>query len=150
MIFDLITNIDFYKPLSIHLKKGIAQIKRIDLNSLTDGKFEIDGNDAYASVSSYQTRQYNEANWEAHKKYIDIQIITKGSEKIYFYPVSEMVEVVKPYDEVKDIQFFKGNGNYVTLKPGYFAIFFPSDAHQPCIINENEELVKKIVFKIKI
>lgn len=150
MIFDLITNIDFYKPLNVNLAKGIDKIKSTNLDDMADGKFDIDGENAFASVSSYETRKYNELKWEAHKKYIDIQMVTKGSEKLYFQPVSEMEDLVIPYNETKDIEFYKGNGNYIILKPGYFIILFPSDAHQPGIMNEKEKWIKKIVVKIKV
>ncbi len=45
------------------------------------GKYELEGG-AYVSVQEYTTKARSEAKYEAHKKFIDIQLILSGRELI--------------------------------------------------------------------
>jgi YhcH/YjgK/YiaL family protein len=36
------------------------------------------------------------------------------------------------------------------LDAGMFAVFFPEDAHMPCILADGPEAVKKVVIKIAV
>ena len=48
--------------------------------------------------------------WEAHRKYIDVQYIVDGSERMgYTYLRSELV-VREPYDPQKDFAFYEAAG----------------------------------------
>ncbi|NMB80776.1 MAG: DUF386 domain-containing protein, partial [Ignavibacteria bacterium] len=44
----------------------------------------------------------------------------------------------------------KGDGNFLIAEAGYFAIFFPSDVHMPCIALNLSTPVKKVVVKVKV
>lgn len=149
MVADLVENIYLYSGLGQRILLGLNYLRNTNLINLADGKYEIDGQRVYASINSYQTKEYEISRWEAHKKYIDIQCLIKGTEKIFFAPVSKMDEVSIPYNTLKDIMFFKGTGNYVTMFPGKFMILFPTDSHQPSIISDIAEFVKKVVIKVE-
>ena len=45
------------------------------------GKYDLE-NGAYVSVQEYTTKARSEAKYEAHKKFIDIQMILSGKELI--------------------------------------------------------------------
>ena len=47
------------------------------------GKYMIDGDRVYANVQQYVTKSYDEAKYEAHDHYIDVQCIVSGEEAIY-------------------------------------------------------------------
>ena len=52
-----------------------------------------------------------------------------------------------PYDAAGDFTFYRDPVDSVfTLAPGEFVIFFPEDAHAPCI---GEGVIRKMVAKIK-
>ena len=147
MIFDNIKNISQYLNLDENLKKGFDFILKNDLKSFENGKYQINGEKIYANIQEYETK----ANglFEAHRKYIDIQYIVNGFEKIEVCEVSELDEKI-PYDEKKDLIFFEGNGSFLKLKAGYFAVFFPQDGHKPCLIDEIKSNVKKVVVKVSL
>ena len=42
------------------------------------------------------------------------------------------------------------NGQFFELKKGYFAVFFPQDAHAPCRKNDSADTAHKLVFKVKL
>lgn len=109
------------------------------------------GDDIYAQITSYETRTKDTAALESHRKYIDIQAILIGREKIEVTSTNGLVVNV-PYDKTTDVEFYDhSNGpTQVDLYPGTFVMFFPHDAHMPgLVMEEKPELVKKVVVKIK-
>lgn len=149
MIFDQLSNIQFYSGLSERISKAIEFIKSTDLAALPTGKQVIDGKEIYAAVSEYEPKSIENCKPEAHKNYIDIQMVVSGSERIGYLPLTDQQPSVA-YNEEKDVMFFKENCDTIALKPGMFAMFFPQDIHQPCISDGFSENVKKIVVKILI
>ena len=118
------------------------------LSSLELGKYILQ-HGVYATVSDYATKE--SGYFEAHNKYIDIQLLLKGKEYIQVSSMesNEIGEVIEPYDEVKDIYFFNIKPwTEHLLSTSNFMIFFPSEAHKPCLKVESSEMVRKLVIKV--
>jgi YhcH/YjgK/YiaL family protein len=131
--------------------KAFEYLKNTDLKSLENKRHDIDGDNIYAIVSEYLTKNIEDAKFEAHKKYVDIQYVISGSEQMSVTPATKLGEVLQPYDETKDLEFMtvSESTDYVAT-PERFFLFFPSDLHRPSVkIGENAQ-VKKIVVKVKI
>lgn len=120
-----------------------------DLKSLVPGRMDLN-EDVYVAVSEYTTKNIEDADYESHKKYIDLQYIISGEEVIGLTRNKEVLKVISPYAEEKDIEFYEySGGDLLAATPDRYFIFFPEDVHKPCIkMNENSE-VKKVVVKIK-
>ncbi len=148
MIIDKLENISLYKNIP---QQAALFIKNLS-NDIAYGRQELTDTD-YANIETYTTKSLNNAKFEAHKNYIDIQILLSGKEDIYYRDVSGMIEF-EPYNENKDIVFFKENlegNNYVTLDSTNFVMIFPHEAHAPQVAYENSpQQVKKVVVKIRI
>lgn len=115
------------------------------------GTYEINPR-VKAIVSEYTTKVVNENGYEAHQKNIDIQYLLRGTEKIACLPVDELQET-KPYNPSTDAAFYESNLRPLTLdlRPlSSFALFFPHDAHMPCLCMDTPTKVKKVVIKVKI
>lgn len=147
MIADLLEKSDLYASMDDRLAVAFRYLQTTDLASLENGKYEVEGKEVYAVVSEYNTKDVAEAKWEAHRNYADVQVIIKGEEKMGFAPLSAL-EVKEDYNPDKDIVILKGTGDYVTVKPGMFAVFFPHDGHQPCVAVNGSAPVKKVVVKV--
>lgn len=141
----------YYYNLSENLKAGLNFLENNDLTSMQNGKYEIIGNDVYASIQEYTTKAETDCRWEAHRKYIDIQCIIKGSEKIGIGEIQDF-GAIELYDETKDVEFLKTNKKYqtTTLYSNDFVIFYPHDVHMPQIAENTPEYIKKVVVKVKI
>ncbi|MFA7289358.1 MAG: YhcH/YjgK/YiaL family protein [Melioribacteraceae bacterium] len=150
MIYDLINNSDLYLSVNPNLKKAFDFLRKENLFNLEIGKHEIDGENSFALVSEYKSKDLSKGRWEAHKNYLDIQLILKGKEKFGFSNLKEMTNVTAEYSIDKDIIFFEGRGNFLELTEGYFVIVFPGDSHMPGITANEETDIKKIVVKVKI
>lgn len=126
-------------------------MKDSDFYSMKSGRYEIDGNKVYASVSEYMSKEWENTKYEGHKKYIDLQYIVKGSELIGIAPLSALKEITEPYVDDKDIYFMTvDRDEKYQAAPDRFFIFFPDDLHCPCMKDETSGLVKKVVVKIAI
>ena len=147
MIKDRLKNAKTYFGISEELKKGFEWIEKNDLDNIEDGKYIIDGDNIYANVQTYETK--DGALYEAHKKYIDIQYMINGEERIGVCDYSDC-KTKEKYSEDKDIEFLEGYGHYETIKNGEFLVLFPQDAHQPSLNYKEKKRVKKVVVKVKI
>lgn len=117
------------------------------LASLPAGMYPIDGKNAYASITEAPSKTPEAAKWEAHRKYIDLQYVIKGEEKIGVAPLASAT-VTEPYDEKKDSAHYTADGKYYTATPAEFYLFFPSEAHRPNLKVDGFDTVKKMVIKI--
>lgn len=130
-------------------KTAFKFLKEFDKNALSKGRVDLSDN-VYYSYNEYTPKSLENANYESHKQYIDIQYLIEGEEYIG-YTHNTSIPIKKEYNEKKDIEFYNYDGG-VLLKasPDKYFIFFPEDIHKPSIKTENNTLVKKIVVKIKI
>jgi len=131
--------------------KAFAWLKSNDLNSLELKRYDIDGDNVYATVSEYLSKNDEDARYEAHRKYIDIQYVAAGKELIGITPLSQKKDVLEPFDATKDIEFFTVTGweNHLAV-PDRFFILFPEDAHRPGLKDGENSPVRKIVVKVKV
>lgn len=128
--------------------KAFAFLKETDLSSLTPGRFAIDGENVYAIVTEGPAKEADQARWESHRNYNDIHYVVKGKEKIGLAPVSS-ARLTDAYDPAKDIMFYTAEGKMYLAEPGTFFIVSPRDAHRPGIKADGDEVVKKVVIKIR-
>lgn len=149
MIFDSIENAELYFGLSERIKLALEYIKNTDLKSINEETIEIDGKNVFAMFQKYNTRNTEDAKWESHRKYIDIQYMIDGAENMGFV-LSDYLEIVEKYNEEKDVEFLEGLGDFVQVNKDEFVIFFPDDAHMPGLKIKEPELVHKVVIKVAI
>jgi YhcH/YjgK/YiaL family protein len=118
-----------------------------------DGEYPIKGEDVFARVMSYETREPDEARLEGHRSYIDIQSVLDGGEGIAWHPTGNL-EVSEAYDAEKDVEFYRTPAQFparVDVQPGYFVALFPHDAHMPQLrVSGMPPWVKKVVVKVDI
>jgi YhcH/YjgK/YiaL family protein len=132
-------------------EKTFNFLKNTDLSKLELRRYDIDGDNLYAMVSEYLSKNEAIVNFEAHRKYIDVQYVISGKEIINIAPLTAIKEVITPYDPVKDIEFVSVTKvvNYKATPSGFF-IFFPKDVHRPGLKDGVISPVRKIVVKVKV
>lgn len=148
MVFDRLKNAQQYFPLGEKIEKALKYLAGTDFKNVEPGTYEIDGENIFAIVQLYNTKPSSSTKWESHKKYIDIQYIVSGKEKLGFTD-SQKVITLQEYHAGNDISLHKGEGNYLIADEGHFAIFFPADIHMPQVAINIPQEVKKVVVKIR-
>ncbi|PKQ62099.1 hypothetical protein BZG02_14310 [Labilibaculum filiforme] len=148
MVIDKIENSQLYAGLSDRIAKALAYINTTDLQNTELGKYEIEGKNVVAIVQEYTTKNQEDCKLESHFEHIDIQYMISGTELMGVSVLKDQVPHTK--NEEKDVAFYPNESTNITLTQGMFAIFFPNDLHCPCIKNNENLLVKKLVVKIRI
>ena len=148
MIFDSLNHMEAYRGIHPGVYKGLELLRDTDFGAKADGTYYVDGDDLFYFIQSYETTLAN-ATPEAHIKYIEIQCILFGAERMAFGTLEDMDEEVLPRPE-GDIRFYRGTMDSVTVTAGKFAVFFPGDAHAPGIAVGSPAPVRKVVVKVKI
>jgi len=136
------------EAINPRFKAFFDYFKTLDLSQLEEGKIEIDGDNLFVISAVMEGKTKEEAALEAHHNYIDIQLLLEGEESIGWKPLEDAEEVSQAYDAEKDLVFYKGAADdYVSLKPGQFAIFFPEDLHAPGV---SSGTIRKLIVKVKL
>jgi len=155
MIIGFIDNLSSSKWLSGigQLNKIIDIIEKTDFTKKDDGTIKIDADDLYYILTTYNTsNDIEEKPAEAHRKFIDLQYILYGEEKIGYADYRSPKMLLKEYDEASDAEFFKRieDESFFVLKKGMYAVFFPEDVHRPGVANKEVHGIRKIIFKIPV
>jgi biofilm protein TabA len=149
MIVDQLSQQQQY-PYGDAWNTAFAFLQTLDADT-EDGRHSLQGEDIYAMIESYETKSPESARPEAHRRYVDIQMLLSGTECIKWWPTRDLT-VVQPFVPENDIAFYdqpKASGIPVELAPGRFAVFFPEDAHMPGLQTVGTPTpVKKVVIKI--
>ena len=149
MIFDHNQNIGNYSFLNAPVVRALEIIRNTDFAALEDGTYEVEGRELFYFLQSYETKPVNDTP-EAHRKYIDIQYILSGKEKMGVGQLDTMTEEVEARPD-GDIWFYHGPMDEVNLTAGMFTVFFPNDAHAPGMSPaEGANAVRKCVFKVRV
>jgi biofilm protein TabA len=148
MIADLLTNAGHYAALGPGIARGLQFLAETDLASLAPGKHELDGRQLYALVSDYTPKPPPEGRWEAHRRYLDLQYVVSGIERMGVAPIDRLA--AGEYDADRDMLRLSGAGDFLTFGAGQFMILWPGDAHMPGIDAGMSGPVRKVVVKIAI
>ena len=148
MILDTLENAHFYYGISTKFAIALKFLKNTDFSNFNEGKYEVDKDNIYALVQTYNTKLNENELFEAHRKFIDIQYVIQGEELLGYTNIREL-RPKSVYNEENDIFFLEGTGDFFKLFPNNFAILMPQDAHKPAIAINQPSLVKKVVIKIK-
>lgn len=139
------SSLDSSNPL---ISKALKFIREKGLSCLPREKIYIGGSDIiFNGIVNAPLKAQKDAFLEAHKDYIDLQVIVSGTESFGLKNVHECKDVRTAYNSEKDVVFFNdAYSKIVTLTSGQVILFPPESAHAPQI---GEGSVLKGVFKIK-
>jgi len=149
MIFDSIDNLPNYVSLHPLFPVILEFVNKENLSALNRGKVKL-SRGVLAIVDEYETKDFKDTFIECHRKYIDIQLILSGEEQIGLCHKNEC-KVSQAYNEEDDYEKLTGRYDLLTLRKGYFVLFYPQDGHAPGLkTNNKSEKIKKLVFKIPV
>lgn len=146
MIIDKLDNILLYEPLLKNLNKGMEAVKAF--SSMEVGRYEFDG--GFFLVQKGTTKPLEEGTFEAHSKYVDVQIIIEGSEEVAWSDISDLTTAIE-YDKEKDVQRLTGSLDHVIkVSAGMFYAAFPHDGHKAVSHTKDPQNFVKIVMKLPV
>ena len=146
MILDYMKNYRMYNSLVSNLEEGMTFV-----NTLLDkpeGRYEAE-HGIYAMVQIGITSDIGKDRMETHEKYLDVQYLVSGKERLGFTKNTGDYQIAEHIKE-RDLIFYQSveDEGWIESRPGCFCIFFPSDIHRPeCISGESMKL-RKVVVKV--
>lgn len=134
------------------IEKALDFLRTTDFTALAPGVVDIDGRNIFAQVLDLTTQTWDENRPEVHRRYLDIQFLAWGEEKIGVAIDTGNNEISESLLEQRDIVFYHGSENesFIEMTPGTYAIFFPQDVHRPACIKNKVSAIRKIVVKVAI
>ena len=141
MIKDHINNAHRYDDLHPNFRSVLEILQSLNLDALQPGHIELDGKYVYININTTNGQSKELARLEAHRQYIDIQMPLSGKETFGVKATNECLNPMGEFDFERDIVFYNDS-------PTEFIIFFPDDAHAPCI--DTDENHMKLVVKISV
>jgi YhcH/YjgK/YiaL family protein len=153
MILDALTCAGRYAGLHPLFPAAFAWCDSAQAASAPDGRYPLLGDQLVVIVESGQTRASEHKLFESHRRYIDIQVNLSGSEIMEWMPVAAL-SVRDEFAPDGDIRFYHpppGPSTRLLVEPRHFAIFYPADAHKPCIHPQGTPVAyRKLVFKVEV
>lgn len=152
MIKDRIANGEAYARLGKGIARAMEFLRTTDCTKLAAGRHEIDEQQVFAVVQRYTPKPPAQAAWEAHHRYIDVQYIAQGSERMGCTSLLPELKVCKPYDPQTDLIFYETSGDLLVFHTSEFAIFTPQDVHAPGLALDSDTQVEvlKVVVKVRV
>jgi biofilm protein TabA len=147
MIVDTLRNIDRYFDFSPSLKKCYEFVQREEFCFQTKQTIQIGTKGIYAIPQEYSPKNKEDLLIEAHRKYIDVQVMVEGVEYLGYAEKNSLT--FAGYDEDHDTERLTGTLAFLPFLKDSFAVLFPQDAHMPGVNHQGStKTVKKIVIKI--
>ncbi|GHU88053.1 beta-D-galactosidase [Bacteroidia bacterium] len=148
MIIDSLENSALYEQINPHFKQAFDYIKSLDFSKVEPDKVILKDDALIVNINESKLKLSSDAKLEVHNKYIDIQVPLSCEESFGWKRRSECKDITSPFNSEKDIEFYGDiPTTYFTLYPGEFVVFFPEDAHAPCVGEGN---IKKIIVKVTV
>ena len=148
MILDQFANHPAYLTMHPRFARAFAWLASQDWASVADGKLPIDGEDLIAIIEGGTTAAAANKRFESHRRYLDIQYVISGGERMGWCPASAM----EPGDQAgPDIWFHPEPrvSQQLVVTPGQFAIFIPGEGHKPCCLLAGDPApFRKCVMKV--
>ena len=105
MILDCLSQWRRYAATLPGLEKAFEYLQTLEAGC-PNGRYELDGDRVYCLVQRYRTKPLEQATFEAHRKYADVQCLLAGRETILWAPLTALITVKQPYDPNQDMGLF--------------------------------------------
>ena len=157
MIIDRFENVSQYECVHPRFPAAVAYLKSLLEKNVPDGKYEPEGSaspaEFYVSIATGALKTDDTARAESHRKYIDLQLVLDGVEKMYIPSLEPIPAAETEYSDEKDCMHYervsKDACHCLLVPEGQFAIFLAEELHAPSMAPGNEAtVVRKAVLKI--
>jgi YhcH/YjgK/YiaL family protein len=150
MIVDKIENAGQYFGLSDSINRALQFLKETPFVQKKDGHYEIESNELFYVIYTYNSKPSEEFKFEVHKKHIDIQYMVSGYEAMGYAPLSTLTTIKKPYDDVMDVALYDTPNSYseIIFSEGMFILLYPDEGHMFKCQLDGPLMVRRVLVKI--
>lgn len=149
MIYGALEDLGRYRGMYRSLDILIDWLAQNDPAELPLGSNPIAGENVFANVMEATTRMPEDAHYETHHRYMDLQIDLEGREA-FKVALGEQT-LVEPFNDADDFELVDAAGSIDgNLADGKFAVFMANEPHMPTLVypGDGPSPVRKICFKL--
>lgn len=157
MIFDKLENLEHYRGVHPRFDRALPFLLDLIAQNADVGRHEIpDGRlagEVWGNMLAFDAQPVGENTvMEAHRRFIDVQIVLEGAERMYV-PTNVAPAVRTPYCDTSDVEFYEmapsESLTSLCVPAGYFAVFFAGEIHAPSnSVTDHSTPVRKLVGKV--
>lgn len=148
MIFSSLSQSPRYAALQPLFPRAFDYIRDTDLNALAPGVHQIIAKQLFVIIEEAEGRTRSDAKLEAHRRYIDIQLVLEGVDEMGWRALADCHLPLDEHNAERDIRFFADEAaTWISTPANHFCIFFPEDAHAPLVSNGP---IRKAIFKVAV
>lgn len=152
MFFGDLTRLDNKLGLPPVIVDVCKHLSGLELANLENGRHQIT-DQIYMNVMEFETTSVETKQAELHHKYIDVQVLIRGTEYIEYGVAYPDTKNCTEYNQDDDYQLISEivDKNGIYLNPNNFAVFYPYEPHKPgCYLHNSVCTLKKLVVKIPV
>lgn len=147
MIIERIDRLAKYQPILPNIDKALAAMQAIEERE-AGVHYPFEG--GYLFFQTGTTKPLAEAQFEAHRKYIDVQVVLGGSEYAALEDLSNL-SVAIPYSGERDVEKYEGGTqHYMKITEGMAYVCFPWDGHKAVFHIDQPLEFTKAVIKLEV
>jgi len=146
MIVESLEKLRAYAPHIPHLSEGLACLAD-HKEDAAPARYGFPG--GFMMLQEGTTRPVEDGDYEAHKAYLDVQVLLDGGETVVWADAAALTETM-PYDADKDKVMYAGPGSILEVKPGMCCLCWPHDAHKACRCSGEPGTFRKAVIKLEL
>lgn len=148
MIVALLEDCNRYLDLGVGFRRAFEFLQQTELESLPEGRHDIDRDDVFAIVARDQGRGKADSPLEYHQSHADVQFVVSGFDLIGWHPTLQCKRPRGDFDSGRDLGFFEDRpSTWLNIPAGAFAVFYPEDAHAPL---GSTVPIHKVVVKVRL
>ena len=134
------------------LRRALQPLRDTDSTALPAGNSDVQGKDIYVQVIDMNPKPVADCRPEVHRQYADVQFLVTGREQIGVAVDTGRHKVGEDMLATRDLLFYADVRDEATLtmRPGSFAVFMPSDVHRPGGAIDGPEPIRKVVLKVRV
>ena len=145
MIIDAVANLKHYTKLFPNIPDALEAMNRIEQQEFGK-KYFFEG--GFFFFQEGATKPIEETQFEAHRNFVDLQIVLEGEEYIAWNKIDDLTEAI-PYNVEKDVQKFTGKDTHkMKISEGMAYLCFPWDGHKAVFHVDQPLRFKKAVIKL--
>ena len=138
-------DIQRYEAVIPYLQEAVAFLEKLE--DLTPAEYPLPH--GKVKIQQGTTHVLDETKLEAHRKYLDIQLVLKGREMFGWAPLDTLTPNTE-FDAEKDLGFYTGSSLPITVDAGTCYILYPEDGHAPCSHLDTPTDYVKAVVKLEV
>ncbi|EHJ57523.1 hypothetical protein HMPREF9318_00802 [Streptococcus urinalis FB127-CNA-2] len=148
MIIDRIERLVNYQAILKNINKALSKVDELESSCEEGVRYPFEG--GFVFFQKGQTKAVADSQFEAHKKYIDVQLLLEGEEWLGLSDHNE-VTVATPYSEEKDVEKYYGETLHsMKASRGMAYVCFPWDVHKAVFHMDQTSQFTKAVIKLEV